>query len=1312
MLVVEIFFLLLGCITTTSSSLLRSPANRAISVTRDQSIFLESNKLLTTHSSIPVADSLQSSIRQKFHEKAGSIHTVLMTRTPGRPLKLGMSIRHGHFEMGMEVETVESGSSADLAGLIPGDIIKRPFSPSDLNRAISKAGFEKSGTIEFLVERDHKQMQLNVSIGLDIKSFGLALTMTSHFDGEHNCKIFQVANLLDKSIAAKAKPSLDIGDVVLAVNGIPASSNRKVVERILMSSARVLLTVYSGNSFTCPSLISGSSIKSSLSLSDHQLRNILDTLSPADISNRLNIVSQELTKLQHASHSCIGSKSCTTGHIERIQQALREETHGCFRAQSMYKLYYSNSCETSNGHKNTSKCSAAKKRTDAAIALQCDPSQREATCDNIFNAWADYYQRRCKLMSNMTKCHEEQKYNKHLISDTCNRKKSNESSQDKKITLPKDGIELDCQKIQEKCAVEKNQITGGKVSPPKVCGSDGKTYNFPCDLFVQSCFNIQRAIKLNKDPLQYSLDKIHSGPCEKCRQISLKKNNGHLFIPGYGMHLQEWVSRDGQSFPQIANILPNTVASNSGHIFKNDIIVMMDQFSTCNKWTSENIMSKFKLSNKIDLTVCVPNAVGTIASKMCPKATLSKCTRLRLNQDILMSAGEASDSSSNSSNKISMKVHQGKCGGFFPMIQQNTFPIGAVGSLLVPGSILFSIDGVMQCNQNINSIHEQVKSMKFKSGFTTTRNILVDICPSIAVESHLVCNYICKPLPPPPLPQLTVEKALAPVHIKKKEELVVYNHNNQNDLINEHCRRVKFIKSKSKYGIDIKEVYLESVRRYIITQVHEGRGLENVDIRVNDTLSTVNNIDVDNIQNIHHMENIMDSTNSSIEIWVSRKSVNHDLKRTLNRDPIGFGFELVESSKALESCPSVKIPHISKIDTLLPGLKLVDEISNRPYQIIHENDYIVRIDYGPILCGYQNLDTLENSLKALSSVVVEVCPKNTMKMMENILCQQCIPTPLISKSFPESILTKPKNTSRVDKPINLLKRQLKVVHNTSTPKIKKESTKLKIQKNITKKEEIQIMEKSQSSICIDSGGKWCPSEFPEPTHTGVCVENPSKICHIQGPSLNPNELVEYCKANLKDPLCSRQEISPKPPQYPFDIPEEQLEPPKSPPPPPDFAPELETKSQICRKGGFCPYGQCPELYIKTMDGYCAPGKNAPRKMLHDKNHICLPGLWCPPGYTCPSGFELGHSGKDGFCFEAERMGPMVPPKFIGADFDPYKLVPMDKTLHIVKKAMYGKYGKYFEKDAGAQGSVESGSTATGSTATGPAATGPAATVTK
>ena len=198
--------------------------------------------------------------------------------------------------------------------------------------------------------------------------------------------------------------------------------------------------------------------------------------------------------------------------------------------------------------------------------------------------------------------------------------------------------------------------------------------------------------------------------------------------------------------------------------------------------------------------------------------------------------------------------------------------------------------------------------------------------------------------------------------------------------------------------------------------------------------------------------------------------------------------------------------------------------------------------------------------------------------------------------------------------------------------------------------------KSPEEICRDSGKKWCgytpkiEIETLELDQSSNCV-GLLEMCPVRFPPINPKELVQYCKGlHGNDPLlCSRASVNltlPPPPAP-------EIEEVEKPPPPAPFVypkPVLEKKGEICRPGGFCPDGDCPDFYEKTSDDFCAPGPDAPRPAPPDPNHICVGGQWCPPGYTCPPGFELKVAGRDGFCFDKTRQGPTIEPDFIGSQF--------------------------------------------------------------
>ena len=1282
-LLASICFLLLNlCLNSskaaaTSSLLLRQQTRRAraSSLLRGSTLVPED---VTTNANNKKQPAVETKVRSMLHEQAGSLHTVLLARGPGRPVPLGMKIRHGQSDKtGMEVEMVESGSGADLAGIKIGDVIKVPKSALDLEKIIYAAavGVEKDASVIFQVERedlnstDKQLLNLRVPVTLDIVSFGLALSTTTRSDGERECPVFEIASITPASLAAHSKPPLVVGDVVLAVNGIPAPSEHLVVERLLSVSSRVVFTIFDGDDFQCPPTTEGddSTTVKSASLNDAQLRNILHTLTPTDIAERLDIVDKELKKLQNASQACIGSDSCTTGHIERIQQALREETQGCVRAQSMFSLHYKGACSRAVATAEKKKCAAAKTRTDKAISEQCDPTQRDATCTNIRSAWSEYYKRRCALLTNAKQCQLEQQEHEHKLEGLC--KKQEESQKDldgpkdatgaqgdatgnaatgnvatgsaaaatgsaaaatgaaapkiaevvkKNITLPASGVELHCDSLQKQCNEIKDANSGDVV-----CGTNGKEYNTMCSLKLASCLNMQKAAKENKEPFSVAIDVMRTGPCEPCRQVSLSKNTA-AFGNGFGMVIDEWTTASGQSFPEIKTIVPDTVAANSGLVLEGDIVVTMGTASTCNKWSEKRIISALQASDNIEFTVCTKTSMSSLVSdKICPKATLKDCTRLQLHDNVL------------GNDNITLSVRKGKCGSF-PIIETNSMPAGAVGALLAPNTVLFSVGGTIQCNHGVVEVEEIISS--------STEPLTVDACTPKAVDTDFVCDYICKtPVVVEPPPLIAAPK---PVEKQINDDAllwpqVVFEHVDQENLTSKECRRVKLIKAKSKYGIDIEEVHDGASRAFTITHVHEGRGLDQVDLLVNDTLSIVDGISVDDMKNVTDLERLLAKGNTT-ELWISRGHfADHDIQRTLVRDPHGFGVEFGQLSTTVLTCAS-QLPSIIAIDHLMPGL--IDPTTNQP--LFNVGDIVVSIEYGQTLCE-KDVEDVDATLDELQTVVLEICPSDaaSVKNYDNILCQQCQPPPVPTKV---EIITEEKKEEKKEEKEEEKEEEEETLLAPATEIINKT---IGQSKNVPERQppltEIELCE-------VDGNKQWCPSNFPTLTHKGLCVSATLLSCPVQPPQLNPNELLAYCREHGEDPLhCSRAKAV-NVPIIPALSPT-QIEPPKAPEPPKDFHPILEKLNEECRPGSFCPLGTCPDLYIKTNDGYCAPGKDAPRVLPHDRNHICLPGQWCPPGYDCPTGFELSKAGGDGFCFQTKRQGPTIAPEFKGADFDPYSV---------------------------------------------------------
>ena len=1234
-----------GC-DAVKSSLRKVRGQRAAAFVRSSNVEPAASTKITT----------ENKIRSLLHKQAGSIHTVLLTRAPGRPLPLGIKLRHGHMGSGMEVDAVEDDSGAYLAGLRSGDIIKSPNGPEELTKLISKGAIGPAGDVILQVIRkgdtDQQQLTVSVPIAMDIVPFGLALSTTSRSDGIRECPVFEIVKIETDSIAAHASPRLAVGDIILAVNGVPAPSNHDMVERMLSKSARVVMTIFDGETFECPAIDNNEGKnRSSASLTDSQLRDVLHTLSPSDIAQRLDIVGHELTKIQRASHACAGSVSCTTGHIDRIHQALKEETQGCVRAQSMYKLYYDHACARARTNVEKSKCVMAKNKTDAAVARECDPLQREATCASIRVAWDEYYARRCTLIEDEKKCKDEKVRIEEQISETCkkpeiivqkvtkNKTNTTTNTTTKKVgkkvvehvALPKNGVELDCNFLRQKCH---NQT---KYRATVVCGSDGKSYTHICKLNLQSCWSMQKAVQKNQNPLLHAIEKVQSGPCEKCRHMKLVKDAA-LFAPGFGMVIGDWTSKEGQSFPQVQHIPRGTVAANSGLLFEGDVIIKFGASSTCNKWSEQQITSNLKNTETVELTVCTPSEVTAVATKICPKATLNNCTRIQLHDNSL------------SSNQLSLDVRKGRCGSF-PVIKSNDLPAGSAGSLLISGTILFSVGGMMQCNHPVDAIAQQVS--------TSSGPVIVDLCPPSAVETDFICNYICKaPVVPPPQPvieQLADDK-------EENIELwpdVIVDHSDQSNLIAPNCRRITLTKARSKYGIDIQEMYHGSTRRFVVTRVHEGRGLDDADILVNDTLSVVDSISVDELKDASELAQLMSSANTST-VLITRDGIDHDVERTLRRDPLGFGIEFGLSPERLLTC-GVQFPFVTVVDSLMAGL--VDESTNK--YLVNKGDLVVHVGHGKTLCN-PTMDSFAENFVNKKTIVLEICPSATpedLQMYNKVLCERCISSEQASENSTAALTIKAGEEDKEEKKETEEEEEKEdAVKPAASGGVQEQSKEETEEETTAAVQPVKQGPTDQREFCESLGNKWCMTEFPTLLHTGICID-PAKSCPIQGPEVGDFELQSFCKKHphASPSLCAPSNVDgaidlPLPEPH-IPPPPGQEEPPTYPAVPSNITPKVEKVGQVCRPGGFCPYGECPKLYRKTLDSYCGPTDDAPRILPKDPNHICLPGSWCPPAYPCPTGFEKKVSGSDGFCFDTNRQAPMLAPEFVGSDFDPYSFNP-------------------------------------------------------
>lgn len=366
------------------------------------------------------------------------------------------------------------------------------------------------------------------------------------------------------------------------------------------------------------------------------------------------------------------------------------------------------------------------------------------------------------------------------------------------------------------------------------------------------------------------------------------------------------------------------------------------------------------------------------------------------------------------------------------------------------------------------------------------------------------------------------------------------------------------------------------------------------------------------------------------------------------------------------------MPTVESLDTLMHGLHNTDTGTD----LLYAGDIVVR--HGSTLLCTETSKSMNKRIHAENnSIQLELCPggAENLRLYEATLCRLCNrqrapfsepkPRTATEVETQEEAEEEAEETRQEPEEVKEEKKEEK--------EEQREEQKDKEQQDKEEKGEVSatilfannsnvtgaeaIKPKTPEELCLESGRKWCgyipKTDFGTPKRGDDfdCV-GILEMCPVRFPPINPQELVQYCDGpNGNDPrLCSRAGANLTLPPLPE--PEVEEEEPVAAPPPPavHLKPKLETKGQVCRKGGFCPYGICPELYEKTSDKYCAPGPQAQRPIPLDPHHICVPGQWCPPGYSCPEGFELKVSGKDGFCFDTTRQGPTVEPGFVGSNF--------------------------------------------------------------
>ena len=1092
----------------------------------------------------------ENKVRSQLAEKSGHLLSVFLTRDPGKPMAIGLQLRHGHNKgMGLEVEAVDPKSAGASAGIVVGDIITNPDSLTLLQKRLADASLSGQ-KLPIIVQRYGKQIKLFLRVGLDIEDFGISLVKAKHSSGGRSCMVYKITDIEPGSIAGKAEPRLSKGDVLIGVDGLSLLSQHKEAMQAFDTKVKVLLSIFHGDEFECP--VSPNSVSNQpqhiethkLLPPSGRLKRLISSANASDVLAHMNIVAQEVRKM----HGRSGAKcnKCTQSILHHIRKALETE-----------------------------------------IGTEPSPS--------------------------VVHHHD----------------------------LPKEGISLECENIQERC---------GKSHPEEanlVCGSDGNTYHRPCILQYHSCKRMKAAASAGENPLDAAINVVSKGHCSPCRQVTLGKND-LLPGPSFGLSIGAYYSTKGDSLPQIRSVLPGSAAATSLLVHEGEVIISVGKRKMCNSWDINLLRDTLKNADIVKLSVCTTDAAVKAAPATCPKATLPLCKQVLINDPSMLG----------SLGNIDSRV--GQCGAF-PVLSSDVWDSTESTTLLIPqGHVIFSLNKEVLCNKDTKNVRKVLLN-------TSGRSLELEVCPPEAIDSEFVCSNICKATD---VINMEQEENLGKEQISNMEDeqeegqsqdgqkqdqdvgsAVEYDKKNlpkeepsvkqiyfdTQDLLAPECRRVEIHRSKVKYGLDIHERNYGGTRNLVVSSIHRGRGIDNVDILVGDEVTMIDNIPADSFQNMKAIQERMGKLDM-VDLWIKRPSLPHDVKRTLRRDPVGFGLSFASTEKM--SC-GVSMPSVRSFDTLMHGV----HNTGTGTQLLYNGDIIVRHG-ATFACDETAEEVARHIQRENSSVQLDLCPGGieNLKLYEAALCRICKPT-TVPKSQERSMQQDRKEEEEINEeetfgsPGEVNTRNNSATGGTDVTEEKRDDLETR---------------------CIDSGRKWCgytpqldfnSSEMDQSLNCVGILE----YCPLHFPAINPKELVKFCQGpdGIDPRLCSRALMN-----YTFPaLPEPELE------PDPklnrtratliiakEIKPTLEKSGQVCRPGGFCPYGDCPENYEKTTDNYCAPGKGAPRPAPRDIDHTCIPGQWCPPGYKCPDGFELKVSGKDGFCFEKTRQGPTVEPDFLGADF--------------------------------------------------------------
>ena len=623
---------------------------------------------------------MENAVRGELAKKGGHLHSVLLTRSPGTLVPVGLKLRHGHLAdgKGLEVEKVEPAGAAADAGVIMGDIItdpgedvfqKKEFDAASSGHAMPLTVLRNATTIDHLVLHPK----------VNIEDFGLSLIRTEHASRGNTCTVFKIIDVEPGSIAGRAEPRLSKDDILVGVNGISISEQPKEAMRHFDTAGRVLLSVFNADEFECPVLPNEVSKEPKHILADEdlppsaKLTKLLVDANASHVLSHMDVVSNEIRKMHGPGRG--HCHNCTRSILRYIRKAINTEKEAeALRAPAPASI----PAPFERPFARPESMPPAPASVPAlASALASAPSPSPSPLPPA------------STPSPVVHHHD----------------------------LPKEGVSLDCVKIKEICGESYPHETN------LVCGSDGKTYHRPCLLHYHSCKQMKAAAAAGKNPLNAAIDVLRKGHCASCREVTLGKDS-LLFDSNFGISFEPYTSAEGYSFPRIRSVRPGSVAAASMLVHPGEILFTVGSRNTCSAWDPKRISRKFRGAEVLKFSVCSEKAALKAAPSVCPKPTLPSCRRVLIHDAALSSDG------------ISFGSRSGKCGAF-PTITSHVWEPHGSTVLIPQGSILFSIDGNVQCNKGPGGVREAARD-------ATGRSFVVEICPSEAVDSDYVCGNVCQ----------------------------------------------------------------------------------------------------------------------------------------------------------------------------------------------------------------------------------------------------------------------------------------------------------------------------------------------------------------------------------------------------------------------------------------------------------------------------------------------------------------------------------------------------------------------------------------